>query len=291
MIRTYWRIVITLSVASLLYGCSDNGKQIRLLQASLDSLNYVNNQREKDMKDMTSFVSMMSDGLDSIAHQEDMLIKNRGHEGMYIDRVQLKHNLDHFADMLSLQKRRLAQMEDSLKARGSEMQKLRNLIHVMQQQLNEKDMQISSLRSDLEQKNLSISQLQSRVKILTETNTKLGERMEKQLKVIKTQDEMINECYVKIGTKSELKELGLINSGFGKKTKIDYQKLQKSKFMRVDIRRFTEIPLNSSNPKILSPMPSSSYRIVNNSNGTTTLRILDPTSFWSVSNYLIILTN
>ena len=291
MIRTCWRIVITLSVASLLYGCSDNGKQLRLLQASLDSLKYVNNQREKDMKDMTSFVSMMSDGLDSIAHQEDILIKNRGHEGMYIDRDQLKHNLDHFAEMLSQQRKRLAQMEDSLRARGSEMQKLRNLINVMQQQLNEKDLQIASLRSDLEQKNLSISQLQSRIKTLTETNTKLGERMEKQLKVIRAQDEMINECYVKIGTKSELKELGLINSGFGKKTKIDYQKLQKSKFMRVDIRRFTEIPLNSSNPKILSPMPSSSYRIVNNSNGTTTLRILDPTSFWSVSNYLIILTN
>lgn len=291
MIRAFSRIVLIAYGIVLLQGCNENGKEIRLLQASLDSLNYVNEQREKDMKDMASFVTLMSDGLDSIAHQENMLINNKGKEGVYIDRNQLKHNLDHFAEVLSQQKHRLTQMEESLKSRGSEMQKLRNLIHVMQQQLNEKDIQIASLRLDLEQKNLSIAQLQSRVKTLTETNTQLGKRMEKQLKVIQTQDEMINECYVRIGTKSELKELGLLNSGFGRKAKIDYEKLHKSKFMRVDIRRFTEIPLNSSNPKVLSPMPSSSYRMIKNSNGTTTLRISDPTSFWSVSNYLIILTN
>ncbi|MBQ9231079.1 MAG: hypothetical protein IJ190_07840 [Prevotella sp.] len=243
------------------------------------------------MEDMTSYVTMMSDGLDSIAHQENILLNNKGNEGIYIDRNQLKHNLDHFADILSLQKQRLEQMEDSLKVRGAEMQKLRNLISVMRQQLNEKDQQIASLRSDLEKKNVSIAQLQSRVKSLTETNTKMGERMEKQLRVIATQDNMINECYVKIGTKDELRELGVITSGFAKKARVDYQKLQKSKFMRVDIRHFTEIPLNSKKPKVLTPMPASSYKMISNANGTTTLRIVDPTLFWSVSNYLIILTN
>ena len=60
-------------------------------------------------------------------------------------------------------------------------------------------------------------------------------------------------------------------------------------FTKVDIRTFTEVTINSGNPKILTQMPASSYRI-EKGKGSSILYILDPTAFWSVSNYLIIQT-
>ena len=49
-----------------------------------------------------------------------------------------------------------------------------------------------------------------------------------------------------------------------------------------------EIPLNSSSPKILTQMPTSSYKIEKKSKNQSTLYILDANAFWSVSNFLII---
>ena len=210
---------------------------------------------------MTTFVSLLADGLDSIAKQEDLLFyTNKGREGTIVDKDQLKKNLDMFEEMLNLQKQRITQLADSLKSRGEELQN----------------------------KNVNLTQLQKKVTALTEDNTQLSQRVEAQVQALKTQTEIINEGFVKIGTKKALSDLGIITGGFLKKKKVNPNAIQQGQFMRVDIRYFKEIPLNSGNPKILTQMPTSSYRITQTGKNQSVLSILDPTAFWSVSNYLIV---
>ena len=156
-------------------------------------------------------------------------------------------------------------------------------------QLDEKNQLIAQLRSDLENKNVSIAQLKKRVSALAEDNAALGLQVEAQQEALTVQSEIINECYVKIGTKKELSDLGIVAGGFLKKTKVNVDALDKDKFMKVDIRDFTEIPINSGSPKILTSMPASSYRLESHGN-TSTLYITNPTEFWSVSNFLVIMT-
>lgn len=274
-----------------LVGCSDNGqKDIDQLNKQIDSLQMENARKDGDIKDMMSFVGVLADGLDSIAKQEEILFyTNKGKEGTVVDREQLKKNLEMFEQTLSTQKKRIAQLVDSLKARGESLSKLTTLVTYLNQQLEEKNNIINSLRADLNNKNVNIAQLQKRVNSLSESNTILTEKVEKQVKALSAQTEMINEGYVKIGDKKTLTDMGIISGGFLKKTKVNYNAIQKSQFMRVDIRHFTEIPIKSGDPKILTQMPASSYRIEKNK-GMSTLYITDPTAFWSVSNYLIILT-
>ena len=94
---------------------------------------------------------------------------------------------------------------------------------------------------------------------------------------------------MKIGTKKQLKDAGLLKTGFLKKKKVEYSNVDKTKFMKVDIRKFRSIQLKSNNPKILTPMPNtSSFHFDDNTDGNVTLIIDNPTKFWSVSNYLII---
>ena len=265
-------------------------KEIERLNAQVDSLQKANEQNTSSMNDMMSFVNVLADGLDSIAKQENVLFyTNKGPEGIYVNREQLKKNLEMFEQTLQYQRERIASLTDSLQRKGMSVEKMNNLIKYLNSQIDQKDELISSLRSDLNNKNLSIAQLRQRVQLLTEHNTKLNEKVETQKEALATQSEIINECYFKIGTKKQLIDLGIISGGLLKKTKVNTDKRDKNMFMRVDIRSFTEVPINSANPKILTQMPASSYRIEKHGN-TSTLYILDPTTFWSISNYLIIQT-
>ena len=274
-------------------GCSDGSKdKIAEMQETIDSLKRVDANRQNDIGNLTMFIETLSEGLDSIAQQEHSLFyTNKGKEGTTIDRKQLRKNLEMFQQTLIGQRERIAQLADSLKRKGADMKKLNKIIDYLNQQLDSKDLLIKALRADLEKKTVNINELNDKVTALTEDNTKLNQQIEMQAEALTTQSNEFNQAYVKIGTKRELKSCGLLSGGFLKKTKVNYTNLQTSLFTKVDIRTMTEIPINSSNVKVMSPMPVSSYTIVREDDGRTILRILDPSSFWSVSNYLIIQAN
>ena len=291
MLNNHISLIILVSLSLCFVGCTKNGKMsYDELSKEVDSLRKENTKKDRDIKDMMSYVGVLADGLDSIAQQEEILFySNKGKEGTIVDRDQLKKNLEMFEKTLANQKQRIAQLVDSLKARGESLSRLTSLVNYLNQQLEEKNEMIKSLRADIDNKNVNISQLNQRVNTLTESNTILKEKVERQVKALSVQTEIINEGYVKIGTKKALAELGIISTGFLKKTKVNYNSIDKDKFMRVDIRNFTEITINSSDPKILTQMPASSYKL-EKGKGSSTLYIIDPTAFWSVSNYLIIQT-
>ena len=269
--------------------CTGNQQEKAQLEERIDSLQKENSRKDKDINDMTTYLSLLADGLDSIAKQENILFyTNKGREGTIVDKDQLRKNLDMFEETLNQQRQRIAQLADSLKARGENLSNLSRLVIHLNQQLDEKNNQIQKLRSELQKKNVNISQLQKQVTVLTEDNTQLNQRVETQVQALNAQTEMMNEGFVKIGTKKALSDLGIISGGFLKKKKINLNAIQQDQFMRVDIRYFKEIPLNSGNPKVLTQMPASSYTITKTSKNQSVLSIIDPTAFWSISNYLII---
>ena len=105
--------------------------------------------------------------------------------------------------------------------------------------------------------------------------------------VFPDQDKELNNGYVIIDTKAELKRKGIAR----RKKVINEGLLDKSKFTQVDIRNTTILTFNAKKPRILTNMPQSSYTMTKNGDGTYTLNITDPTRFWSISRYLVIQTN
>ena len=157
--------------ALFLAACSGN-KYNSQLEERIDSLQKENNRKDKDINDMTSYVSLLADGLDSIAKQESILFyTNKGREGTIVDKDQLKKNLDMFEETLNQQRQRISQLADSLRARGESLSNLSRLVTYLNQQLDEKNNQINELRSELQNKNVNLSQLQKKVTALTEDNS------------------------------------------------------------------------------------------------------------------------
>ena len=286
--RKFFLFVI-LTVA-LLTSCTNNSQEKSELMSQLDSLKMENQKKEKDINDMMSYVNLLADGLDSIAKQEDILFNsNKGREGVVVNREQLKKNLDAFENIIIQQKQRISQLADSLKAKGENLNKLQVLVDYLNQQLEEKDRVIKSLREDLGNNKVNIANLQRKVRSLSESNTELASKVESQSTALAAQTEIINECYVKIGNKKTLSALGIITGGLLKKTKINPNAINQSQFTKVDIRYFTEVPLQSSKPEILTQMPSSSYKIEKTGKNSSVLYVVDPAAFWSLSNYLVIM--
>ena len=57
---------------------------------------------------------------------------------------------------------------------------------------------------------------------------------------------------------------------------------------KIDIRTDKEIKLYSKRAELLTTHPAGSYELVKDAKGQLTLKITNPTEFWSVSRYLVI---
>lgn len=269
-------------VAILLSGCKGETVDVSGIVAERDSIKEASIRQQQELDNLNAFVGIVSNGLDSIAMQEGF-IRIQNPEGPGMTREQMKNNLAELADMLARQRARIAQLEDSLKLKGTGAEGLHKIVEYLNEQLEAKEKVIAQLRSEVNNKNTDIARLQSRITTLNENVEKLDKKNQIQQQALVTQSDMMNECYMKIGTKKQLKQAGIMD---GKK--LNAGGLTPDKFVRVDIRQLRELTLNSKKPKILTTMPQSSYSIVKNSDGTSLLTINDPTLFWSSSNYLVI---
>ena len=62
----------------------------------------------------------------------------------------------------------------------------------------------------------------------------------------------------------------------------------KDYFTQIDIRTDKEIKLYSKRAELLTTHPAGSYELVKDAKGQLTLKITNPSQFWSVSRYLVI---
>ncbi len=270
-------------VAVCLSSCG--GKTEAELNAKVDSLQTALNQRDSDYRQLDEFVNVVSECLDSIAQQETDLF-NPDKESPLPSHDAVKNQLSRLRETLQVQRQRIANLESQLKSAKGNTQKLQRIIISLKAQLAEKEDQIATLQDEVVNKGLTIEDLRGRLSRMYEMNESQQKIISSQHKIIANQDSQLNEGYVIIGTKSELKDAGVL-----KKKKMDVNGLDKSMFKTIDIRVVTEIDIPSKKPEILSQMPEDSYTIEKVDKKSCTLRITNPERFWSVSKFLIVRTD
>lgn len=256
-----------------------------------DSIMQDNKAKTQQLNELNGILATIATGLDSIAVQEDILFDSKGSDGIVIGKQQIVANLNGLAEVLARQKEKIQSLQDSLARRkpSQDVGNLKKVIEYLNRQLVGKDQMIQKLRADLNNSKKDVTQLRASLDDMRTRTDKAEKKTEILSKTLAAQDEIINECYVKIGTKKQLMASGLIKGGFLQKTKVNYGDVDKDKFNTVDIRKFREMTLKSGKPKILTPLPnSSSYHFEDNGDGTCKFVITNPTQFWSVSNFLII---
>lgn len=286
-----FRIIMPLLMLMLVFSCKNEKVDMQHFVAERDSILQDNRSKTQQLDELNGVLSTIAIGLDSIAVQENILFNSRGRDGVRLDKHEIATRLNGMADILARQRAKIQVLQDSLANQKSSqgMEHLQRVVEFLNQQLAEKDQIIKSLRADLNNSKKDITQLRASLSDMKNRATKAENKTQVLTTALSKQDDIINECYVKIGTKKQLSAAGLLKGGFLQKKKVNYEDIDKSKFNAVDIRKFREITLKSNNPKILTPQPSNrSFHFEENGDGKCTLVITNPTIFWSVSNFLII---
>lgn len=285
-------VIFILMASCFFFSCKNEKVDMSKYMSERDSIMKINQQKEQELNELNSILNTVASGLDSIAVQEGILYSNKSKDGILLSKDQIAANLNYMSELLSRQRHKIKALQDSLSSKkgvGGSILKMQKVIEFLNAQLSEKDAMIKTLQADLNNKKNDISQLRSTLVSMKNKSESIEKKNAALSKALSTQDEIINECYVKIGTKKQLMASGLLQGGFLKKKKINYGEVDKNKFNAVDIRKFREITLKSNNPKILTPLPNNrSYHFEDNGDGTCALVITNPTQFWSVSNFLII---
>ncbi|MCE9108122.1 hypothetical protein [Bacteroides pyogenes] len=272
-------ILVLIGIAACGNGAADK------LRKQVDSLETINAQNQSILENMTSFVSVLSEGLDTIAKQEGRLFfSNKGPEGTLVDKEQLKKNLDSFANTLMEQREKIQRMGALLEAKGMDMKKLETLVDYLNRQIDEKDKMITNLKNELDHKNVNIAQLRDKLTSMGQDNQALSQKLQEQEKLMSSAK--IGKGFIVMGSKKILKESGIL-----KKSKVNYDDLPHELFTEVDTHTFGGMEIPAGKPKVLSTMPSSSYEIVRKGKEASEIHILDPEAFWSNTKYLIIQTN
>ncbi len=285
-------LISIFSVLLLCTSCNQSGSEVAKIVAERDSLRITNQQQSERLSAINEMVTTINTALDSISEEEGLLFIDPNSE-LPIKRTDALKNLDRYEKVLRHYQDKITKLQSTIKNNKGEAG-VSELVEHMKLQLAQKDAQIASLREELSKKDVDIEKLQQKVlsqKILIDDQAsaiaELDKKSQAQTKALVKQDEMINQCYVLIGTKKDLERKGVLK----KKKLVNDAVLDRSKFAKVDIRKWREISFEAKRPRILTNMPESSYQLTTTSKRNFTLHVLNPTDFWSISNFLVIQTD
>ena len=237
---------------------------------------------------LLSLLNDISDGMNQIKDMEKILNNTSDLTSESQSRKDQIRN-DMYAIQQALQERRerLAQLESKLKSSQHYNATLQKTIDNLKAEIANQETTISTLRNDLASAKIQIADLGNKVDSLNTTVANVTEEKTAAQEQSKNLTNELNTCYYAIGTKKELKDAKIIETGFLRKTKLMQSDFQQSYFTKGDKRNLTSINTDSKKAKIVTNMPSDSY-VIEDINGNEVVKITNVEKFWSLSNYLVI---
>ena len=291
------RILVGTLVLVLLVSCvsSTSKKEFAALQAERDSLLVLTHEQDSVKSVMDSYVETIALALDSIKFQEQILTIRVDENGKPLRRDEVKENLELLADVIRRQREKIEEMEARLLSQGVDStSNYRSIISHLYEELDRKNAQIDEMQIELDRRAAEVRRLNKRVVNLENDVASIADHakaqaeiIEMQTEILEAQNKQLNIGYIKIGNRKELQNAGIIKSGLFAGSKLNDKGVDTDLLDEIDLRDFTRISLSSKKPKLLTSHPVSSYSMEKDGD-MTTLVIINPAVFWSMSNCLII---
>ena len=271
--------VCALAVAS----CTDGVKQAQLAaEMQRDSLNQIIEQKENEITDMMTTFSDIEEGFREITEAQSRVTLAKQGEGTN-SAQRIRENMQFIQSTMKQNKELINKLKQQVREGSIKSEQLKKLVENLTQQMEEKDRQLQVLRAELDKKDIHIAELDEQVVQLNEDVTELKDDKARKEETISQQDKELNTAWYVFGTKRELKEQNILQSG-----EVLQGNFNKNYFTKIDIRVDKEIKLMSRDAKLLTNHPAGSYTLQRDANKQYVLRITNPQQFWSTSKYLVV---
>ncbi|MEY8606536.1 hypothetical protein [Muribaculum intestinale] len=202
---------------------------------------------------------------------------------------QLRNDMSALKRSLNQRRQRLAEVEEQLQQSGLFTDDLQDVIDIMRKQLDIQASEIKTLNTRLLKANSSIAELNTTIDSLNHSIDKANNQRDSIGRNAARFEEELYTCYYIVESKSALKDMHIIESGFLRPTRLT-RDFDNSAFIAGDKRSLGALKMTSDKARLLSNHPDYSYEIIDNDN-TKMLIIKDPENFWSHTNYLVIQTD
>lgn len=269
-------------IAFALTGCTQR-KTSTAVDPANDSLQQVIAQRDSEINDMMGTLNEITEGFRQINEAENRVSIVKDGEGTN-KRQQIKENIQFISNTMQRNRELIKKLQQQLRDSRFNGGELKKAIENLMQQLDEKNQQLQQLRTELDSKDIHIAELDETVNSLNSNVSNLKNESDQKSQTISNQDKQLNTAWFVFGTKKELKDQHILANG-----KVLESTFNKNYFTKIDIRMDKEIKLYSKSARVLTMHPSSSYTLSRDANNQYILRINNPQIFWSTSKYLVVL--
>lgn len=282
--------LLFLSVCVAVLSSCGNSARNEALKAENDSLTFALAHRDAELDDIMAAFNEVQEGFRLINEAENRVdLQSEAIEGASASQ-KIKEDIRFISEKLQSNREQIAKLEEQLKNSQYNSAQFKKAIANLNKELQVRTEQIETLQMELASKNIRIAELDDAVAGLSQNVSDLMAENEMKSAVVASQDKALNTAWFVFGTKSELKEQKIIESKFLQKTKVlSDSEFNKNYFTQIDIRTDKEIKLYSKSAELLTTHPQGSYELVKDDKGQLTLKITNPSKFWSVSRYLVIL--
>ena len=271
-------------LAIVVCSCNEKkgGNQPDLESDAMEALQRENEQLISEQEDLLATLNEIEDGFREINEAQGRMTIDRRGEGADA-RERLRENMQYIQETMAQNNELIEKLRSRLREGGRQSEQLRHTIENLTAQMEQKNTEIEQLRDELAAKNIRISELEEQTANLNQDVSTLQEQNQQQDQTISQQDRQINAAWYAIGSKRELKDHNILKSG-----KVLQGDFDASYFTEIDIRRVSQINLNSKKVEILTSHPAGSYTLERDQNKMYTLYITDAQQFWSTSKYLVV---
>ncbi len=289
------KVLYLLSVGALCIGITACGskKEKEEPEQEKDQVAELSAEYQQATSFNDSLMLLMSDiyaGLDSINTQEQLLYAP-GQGDNANRRAEIQQNLSAIKARLNANRALVNKMEAQLKNSNNKNAILTRTIAQLKAHIDSQEKKISDLETQLADAKNQIGALNTQVAEGQEQlRTETAAREQAQQEATEANNEL-NTVYYAIGTNKDLKKQGLLQKKFLGATKVLKEGFNANYFTKADKRNISVIPTNGKKVKIWTNMPADSYTIIKETNGTESIKITNPSKFWSLSPYLIIQIN
>lgn len=279
--------IVSIIAAGLVCLTACDGGKLKEAQAQNAQLDDSLHVALANQDSLFSLLNDITDGMNQIKDLEKILTTTNVGAESQSRKDQIRNDIVAIQQALKERRERLDDLEQKLKSSQSYSSTLKKTVDNLKAEIASQETTISTLRNDLAAAKIQIADLGTKVDSLSTTVATVTEEKEKAQEESANLTNELNSCYYAIGTKGELKDARIIETGFLRKTKLLQADFQQSYFTQSDKRTLTTIPTHSKKAKILTNMPADSYTI-EDYDGLKTIKVTNPEKFWSLSNYLVI---
>lgn len=268
-------------------------KEIERLTA--ENISLVESAAAKDsvMMFMLETFSEIEDNLAEIRGRQNTIdIRTTNNEKSGSSKERILEDIAYINGLLADNQQNLEELKTSLsKAKAAQRSSTKKLNSSLSQ-ISQMEKLIGQLSIQNDQKNLEISALKEELISMNYELDKISMAYAKELQVNEEQKEQINTAYYAIGTFKELKNADILTRkgsfiGMGG-AKALVEDFNKDQFIEIDITEVKDILIGSKKAQLGTVHSEGSYSFEEAEGMITKLVILDPTEFWSVSKFLVI---